>query len=58
MYKGLLPIQPSIFVLKNHAPMTLYLIIEYYIPNLFLIRIRLDAYLLLPLVYPILLNKS
>ena len=37
--------------------MALSIIIEYHIPNILLIRIRINVYLLLPLVYPILLNK-
>ena len=37
--------------------MALSLIIEDYILDLFLIRIRLDSYLILPLFYPILLDK-
>ena len=57
MYKGLCTIHPSIVVLENHAPMVLSLIIDDHILNILLISIRLHAYLLLPLVYPILLNK-
>ena len=54
MMKGLLPLHPSIVVLEIHAPMVLYIIIEDHILDLLLIRIRLDTYLLVPLVYPIL----
>ena len=50
MKKGLLIIHISIFVLENHTPMTLSLIIEDHIINLLIISIRIKAYLLLPLV--------
>ena len=58
MYKVLCTIHPSIAFLENHVPMALSLIIEDHILDILIIRIGIHAYLLLPLVYLILLNKK